>query len=530
MGFQRRIIRSFGLCVGLGVVGAAASSGAAHAGGLYLPGIGAVSTARAGASVASAENGEALLVNPARLAFLSGTQITLGASFIDYSLSFKRLGTYDDVAGRDFSWEGQPYAEVNDGSSPDVGAGPFQLIPMLAVTTDLGRRVPGLVLGAGLYAPQSYPSRDIESGYMIDDPVVAPPGSRYDIMEQSAEILVVSAAAAYRVLPTLDIGVRAGFGFGEVRAKSFLWGLPNYDEYTGSDGVLDLDAYDSFMPTFGAGVSLRPHPNVELAAQYTGELAFVGEGKGRAQLSQNLTLVGIPAFLAATPDDEVRCAKGGSDEALATCVELTLPMSASLGGRYKFLDATGKERGDVELNLGWENWGTERASDFLVVVDAKVNNLIALKDGVIRHGFQDTFSARLGGSYRLPLAGNELVVRGGAAYDTAAAKDGWERLDFDGASRTTLALGASYNLGRVQIDVGGGAVLEGTRDVGELCNPDVGNLGCDGSGMEAEPGDRTGADPINPIFEPDAQGESPVNHGKYSSHYAMFMLGVTTFF
>ncbi len=511
-------------------VAASAPSSVAHAGGLYLPGIGAVSTSRAGAAVASSDNGEALLVNPSRLTQLSGTQLTLGGSFINYSLSFQRAGAYDDVDGRDFSWEGQRYAEVSDESTPSVGVGDYQFIPMLAVTTDLGGRVPGLVIGGGLYAPQSYPSRDIESGYMIDDPVVAPPGSRYDIMGQSAEILVASLAAAYRVLPNLDVGVRAGFGFGELRAKSFLWGLPNYDEYTGSDSVLDLDATDNFMPAFGLGVSYRPHPAVELGAQYSSELAFVGEGKSRAQLSRNLVLGTVPATLVATPDDQARCAKGGTDASLATCVELTLPMTASIGGRFRFLDGDGKERGDIELNLGWENWGAERASDFKVVVDAQVNGVVTLRDGIIRHGFQDTFSARLGGSYRLPVAGQDLVMRGGVSYDTAAAKDGWERLDFDGASRTMLALGASYNFGRFQLDAGGGAVLEGTRNVGDGCNPSVGNLGCDGSGMEAPADERDGADPINPIFEPDAQSESPMNHGEYSSHYVMFMIGATAFF
>lgn len=535
MGSQRSLVRSFirsftpSAALVLGV-SAAAPTSVAHAGGLYLPGIGAVSTARAGAAVASSDNGEALLVNPSRLTQLTGTRLTLGGSFINYNLSFRRTGTYDDIPGQTFPWEGQPYAEVNDESTPPIGVGDYQFIPMLAVTTDLGGRVPGLVIGGGLYAPQSYPSRDIESGYMIDDPVVAPPGSRYDIMGQRAEILVASLAAAYRVMPNLDVGVRAGFGFGEVRAKSFLWGLPNYNEYTGSDGVLDLDATDNFMPTFGLGVSYRPHPAIELGAQYSSELAFVGEGKGRAQLSRNLVLGTVPATLVATPDDQARCAKGGTDDLLATCVELTLPMTASIGGRFKFLDGNGKERGDVELNLGWENWGAERASDFKVVVDAQVNGAVTLRDGIIRHGFQDTFSARLGGSYRLPVAGEDLVMRGGVSYDTAAAKDGWERLDFDGASRTMLALGASYNFGRFQIDAGGGAVLEGTRNVGDGCNPSIGDLGCDGSGTEAPADERNGADPINPIFEPDAQSESPMNHGKYSSHYVMFMIGATAFF
>ncbi len=54
--------------------------------------------------------------------------------------------------------------------------------------------------------------------------------------------------------------------------------------------------------------------------------------------------------------------------------------------------------------------------------------------------------------------------------------------------------------------------------------------GCDGSGSDAPVGDRGGADPINPLFEPSAQIENPINHGTYRSRYLMFMLGATAHF
>ena len=45
-----------------------AAPAAAHAGGLFLPGSGAISTSRAGAAIASTDDGEALGINPAGLA------------------------------------------------------------------------------------------------------------------------------------------------------------------------------------------------------------------------------------------------------------------------------------------------------------------------------------------------------------------------------------------------------------------------------------------------------------------------------
>jgi long-subunit fatty acid transport protein len=520
------VSRSIALCLGL----LAAWSVPASAGGLYLPGIGAVSTARAGASTASVDNPEALLLNPARLVELRGTQLMIGASLIDLHLAFDRFGSYDAIDGKDLSWEGQDHPSVTDSSNPPIGIGPFQVIPMAAVTTDLGGRIPGLTVAGGMYVPQSYPLRNMGGAYRIDDPVVPPPPSRYDIVEQGAELFVTTIGAGYRVLPSLDIGARLAIGVGRITARTFLWGVPNFDEYTGNDADFKLDVRDNFMPSAGFGVSFHPRKEIDVAAQYTGEFAFVGKGSADVTVSQYLSLAGIPAEITATPDDEARCAKGGTNENLKACADLTLPMSASLAGRYKFFDSAGQERGDVELDLGWENWSAQRASSFLVVVDAKINNVVALKDGLIRHGFRDTFAARLGGSYRVPLGAQLLTLRAGVAYDTAAAKNGWERLDFDGAARTTVALGASLRTTRVQFDLGGGAVLEGTRAVGTLCNPTPTNRGCNGTNVDAPPEDRTGADPINPIFDPNSQSESPVNHGKFSSHYLLLMVGATTFF
>jgi long-subunit fatty acid transport protein len=213
-------------------------------------------------------------------------------------------------------------------------------------------------------------------------------------------------------------------------------------------------------------------------------------------------------------------------------------MTATVGGRYKLLDAAGKLRGDVELDLTWENWSMERAGQYRVVVDAQVttasmpDNAIDLKDSIIAHGFRDTFGARLGGSYILPAGDNSVVLRGGVAYDTAAAKKGWERVDIDGAARTMLAAGASYVLPRVRIDAGFGAVLEGSRTENRNCNPMTTSplTGCGAGGAVQPVDERQGPDPSNPLIVPDAQAENPVNQGTMNSHYLLFMLGATTWF
>jgi len=130
-------------------------------------------------------------------------------------------------------------------------------------------------------------------------------------------------------------------------------------------------------------------------------------------------------------------------------------------------------------------------------------------------------------------------VRGGVAYDTAAAKTGWLRASFDGASRVTSTIGAAYKTSRWEINVGGGAVLEGTNtnpgaaSDGSDCNPTAaaGTIGCGGNGVSDRPLDqRQGPDPTNPLLTPNLQTESPYNQGTFKSHYVLFMLGFSTWF
>ena len=88
--------------------------GLAVAGGLMLPGAGAISTSRAGAGVASADDGEALVLNPAGIVKAHGTTITVSAAMIQYAMEFQRRGSYDAVSGESYPFAGQPFNAVKN--------------------------------------------------------------------------------------------------------------------------------------------------------------------------------------------------------------------------------------------------------------------------------------------------------------------------------------------------------------------------------------------------------------------------------
>lgn len=523
------------------VVGGSLLAAPASAGGLYLPGSGAVSTSRAGAAVASTSDGEAIAVNPAGLAKTpKGVTITISAAMIQYAMEFTRTGTYDQLDGEDQPYEGQPYRTIVNDPSPPLGIGKMQPVPVIAVIADFG--IPNFRAAAGIFAPNAYPFRNMEDGYVFNSTFDRPPpGSRYDILQQDAAVLFPSLAASYRVTDKLDIGARVSWGFADIKSKTTIWAMGgNYSEWIRHDGVIEIDVTDQFVPAFGLGATYRPTDTIELGVNYNSWATVHGKGQISSQNGTDVNLGGEPIVIG-PPDGDVfkpRCAAGGTFAAQKACVELELPMSAQIGGRYKFLDGA-KEVGDIELNVTWENWSAERVTNYKVVADsvAYVNDMptLQLRDSIIRHGLKDTFGVRLGGSYGIPVGGDTLVFRGGVAYDTAAAKTGWLRADLDGAARTTMTVGAGYKASWGEINVGGGFIYEGTNTNPGDCNP-AGTVsppaqGCKGTDGKDEPvEEREGLDPVNPTINDNVQAQSPVNQGTFKSSYILLMLGFTKSF
>jgi long-subunit fatty acid transport protein len=317
-----------------------------------------------------------------------------------------------------------------------------------------------------------------------------------------------------------------------------VWSTPgNVVEDVGGDGLLRVNGKDNFVPTYGAGFTYRPTPAIELAGVYNSEVRIGAKGTASTTLGPRSGSTGIDVMVVPIPDEYAQCAPGGIIGAFKACITVELPRTASVGGRYKFLGASDEERGDIELQVGWENWGNEASTDYQVKIDSEIVTAqgggFAIKQNVVRHGFRDVFNARLGGSWRFPLGESVLIARGGVGHDTAAAKPGWLRADIDGAARTTLTAGAGFRGKRFQVDVGFGVVLEGENDNPGDCNPissEPQNLGCNRDGVQAPLDERQGPDPINPLVVPDQQLQAPVNQGVFESRYLLLMLGVTTWF
>ncbi len=515
-------------------VGVAALVGpsAAFAGGMSIPGAGPQAQARAGAFAAKADDPTAMAHNPAGFAKHSGTTVLLGGNFVDYDMRFARAGRYEASLGdnqRDY--EGLDYPVVEDQSRAKLGIGEFALIPTVIVVTDFGRPELPFRVAFGLFTPQGYSPRKFAETVDVGTIDRAPSPQRYDIIEQDAAAALPSIAIGYSVSDKLDVGLRASWGFASIKGRKSVWSFRNYEEDPTQESIFTIDAKDNFIPAFGLGALYRPTSYLEFGFNYLSQAAIKSKGTGNSVVNS-----GNLSDVTTVPVDDrfVGCNTGGVEGALKACLDLIIPRMATIAGRYIWRDTRGDEKADVELDVRWEQWSA--SANTRIIVDGQVSvggdAFFPLNPAPNRHGFRDVFSFRLGGHYSIPVGKNKLILRGGAAYDTAAAPDSWTRADLDGKARTTLATGIAFELSRFRIDLGVGVVLERDITVAQCAPPDgpnFANQGCDGQGDEKVV-DRVSPDPTQPLQGPLNQIQSPFNAGKYESGYRLVSIGLTTWF
>ena len=434
----------------------------ARAGGLFVPGSGAISTSRAGAAVASTDDGEALSINPAGLAKTDGIKLTISATLIQYFMSFTRRGTYDPITLEDRPYEGQDYVSRRERSE---AAARHRQVP--AAAGDRRRRGTSAAAFRAsrsrrpLHAERlSVPRHDERlrvpdrSGRRLHGRAAADALRHHEAGERAA---VAVDRRAYRITPDLDVGVRLTAGNLKSKTQSSCGARPATSKRT--------SRRTRCSPPRSATVSSRPPasastyrigPTIELGANWTSPVSSRRRARRRAWRARaSIT----SREIGPVPDDEGRCARpGGTMEAQKACICLQLPMTATIGGRYKFLDESGSEIGDVELDVELGELGQDAATSTTRASSTRLHGagsvpradrrrplhqrqlLHADQQHERREPRQPRPQRHVRSSARRQLrnsrsAQSKIVARGGLAYDTRAAKEGWLRANFDGAAR-----------------------------------------------------------------------------------------------
>lgn len=510
------MIRSLTLVAG---ASALVLSSTAHAGGFFTGENGAQAAQRAGAFVAKSDDPTALYHNPAGLVKGKKYEFEVGTNLLNMNQTVDRSGVYEEQT----TTGGAAQPAYVGAELPSVSMSSTKPVPWFFASQKLlGGK---FALGEGIFGPHGNPKRSYDENVQIDGVTTpttpAPNPLRYDMLEQDGLFILPSIGFAAELHETLDVGVRASWGFGNVESRSFLWAVTNESEDPEFDGDFGFEASDKFMPNFGAGLLWRPTKYLEFGAAWYGPMTFDGKGTGQAVLGEKagMPIPGVNTFVEPIPDDErPKCDTGGTAADLKTCLTLKLPQRLTVGGRLIKRGPDGREKGDLELDVRWENSGG--VGDPEITVDGRdASTGRRLQLAKIHHGHQDVFSVRLGGAWKLPVGKNELEVRGGVAYDTAAAPTSWTRADIDPAARVTFATGVGYTWSRYRFDLGVSAVASAKVTVERVAvaDPTVVN-------------DRVQPDPVQPLDTANQQEYHPMNEGTYETFYLMGLFGFSTWF
>ena len=291
-------------------MGLASAPSVALAGGFELVGQGPQSLARGGAVLARAEDPLVLANNPAGLAELRGSQLTLSLNLALFDAcvdpaGFYGWGIYPPAARSRFidpetgEEEVVPLGEIDRSRSrPRVAAreyyeDPYDTvcldqnvtpIPQLAwasrITEDLG-------IGFGFVFPAAQPSGHWggENGIIRgDEGELRPAATRYQMLSSSTLGVFPTLGVGYRIAELLRVGV------------AFEWGVFAINNHTMSasiggttpanDVVAHVKAQDWFVPALTASVHLVPTDALDLVVgfRWQGDI----DAKGEADLTSGL--------------------------------------------------------------------------------------------------------------------------------------------------------------------------------------------------------------------------------------------------
>ena len=450
-----------------GTVAALGLAASAKAGGYEFPGDGARAIGRGGAFAAKADDPMAIVVNPAALASLPGTQLWLSGHFLFAKDCFNRNVAGETPDGTttppawDAGWGTNPNSANPDGSINytevcNEKKTRFTPIPAFAVTWRISSKIG---MGLGLMPPNSERrqrwgdssysvttgsgSSQEYSGYVAappgsvgsniapaNDPLVPlnngqdllPASSRFLLVERDVIVAYPTFAVGAKPFRWLQIGAAFGWGMAGVTLVSNIKTGETGEAPSILEGQVRLQGRDWFAPRVSASIHFIPHDNVDIVGVFRWDDAVRAKGNLSAK---------VPAF-----DGSVLSGLN-TLEGKGTLVA-PRPWWVTFGIRYADRisprpddpDAPGRATGKVEYQMSSERWDLE--VDVVYEKSSVVDNLtidvqdlspsqtgdVVINTSVnIGHHWQDQLSIRVGGDWN--VAPGTVALRGGFSYETS---------------------------------------------------------------------------------------------------------------
>ena len=353
---------------------------AAHADPLDELGFGARSTGVAGAATADLAGAEAAHANPAALARATEPEVLVGWQYSNARYA---------IDGRD--------AGVTDAHGTTIGA---------AVPIALAPRV-HLALGLALYLPDQYLAR-------IDIVPVAEP--QFTRLAPATQRVTAEPAVAVRIGDDLAFGAGASL-LADAHSRDLTFDVGVKGGEKQGDAHLDIDLPLRAAPL--ASAWWRPHPRVELAATFRGQLSL--------DVDLDITAnVDVPGVVTGTATVGLRA------------VTYFTPMRVALAGAIHVTDDL-----LVGFDVAYERWSALGSGvpdlRILVALDTAPQLVGTMQPAA---GWKDIVTPRAG----VEWTHDHLRLRAGGAYLPSPVPPQTGITSFADGARVLAALGAGYRL------------------------------------------------------------------------------------
>lgn len=408
-----------------------------HAAAFYTPTEGVRAMGRGGAYIAGNHDLSAQRYNPAALRNIEGGLVRADLALVSQSVTFTRDG-YDPVENL-----GKPFP-----------------IPSLGLAYGMERAT----VAFGLWTPYA-PAFE----YAADG------AQRFSMIDSVLFQTSVGPSASFDVTPWLTLGGSVAWMTNTVGRKVVLTTAGGDDPA----GDIDFDMLVSDM--FGIGgtlaVAVRPIEPLEIALSAQLPVKFNGTGYLEADFSKNGFYSSGVIVDPIARDDEVSLA-------------IKMPLVLRGGAVYR-----PNERLEVELAGTWENWSNFEEivlTDIQMTVDVDNTNPLFPEDPSITDdvtlpsAYQDSFSVRLGGEYRL---NDRVDVRAGGMYESSGVPDNIMAVDLVDGPKFGGGVGATPHFGPVDVDVAFFALKVQDQTI---TNSDVSQIKVDVLSAEVSSGDTVG--------------------------------------
>ncbi|WP_318421440.1 outer membrane protein transport protein [Photobacterium leiognathi] len=347
---------------------------------------------------AMADNASAQFRNPAMLTYLEGTQVSVGAIYVDPNVDVKgdlqvNDQTIDQTEARNIAHSAvipnfYISRQLNDKATLGLAFG-----TNFGMRTDLGTDFTASIFGnqAEVHTVEINPNL----GYKINDQFSVGAGVRYVMAKGHFGAALPNKLPNNKTLNALS---------------------PLYKPFAGQNLKYMEGEDNAWGWQAGAAWQINPTNRIGVSYHSAVKLNLTGHAQGAAYAYED---GGIANLLR----------PGAITKTYAGSLPLELPASAEIASFHQLND-----KWAVHASINWTDWSS---------FDKLESNIPSLggKDVIKEENWKDNYRFAIGTTYQV---NNKLTLRSGIAYDTAAVDEAHRTQTIPETDRTWLSLGAGY--------------------------------------------------------------------------------------